>query len=284
MKSVENDMKIELMETYRKFLKSDLWEEWRKLETDQRKGVPSPPPQKPYPKDAKLIELVAPEDLTVGKMPLIEVIKRRRSHRKFTKEPLTLEELSFLLWATQGISKVTTRDISKDVRDALSMFTLRTVPSGGARHPFETYLLINRVSGLELGLYRYLPLEHKLYLLHTDTELTKKVHDACYKQYVKNSAITFIWTAIPYRTEWRYSILSPKIIAQDSGHLCQNLYLASEAIGAGTCAVGAYDQEKMDLVLGVDGKEEFAIYVAPVGKIKSGTSLGEAQNTRNANR
>lgn len=284
MKSVENDMKIELMETYRKFLKSDLWEEWRKLETDQRKGVPSPPPQKPYPKDAKLIELVAPEDLTVGKMPLIEVIKRRRSHRKFTKEPLTLEELSFLLWATQGISKVTTRDISKDVRDALSMFTLRTVPSGGARHPFETYLLINRVSGLELGLYRYLPLEHKLYFLHTDTELTEKVHDACYKQYVKNSAITFIWTAIPYRTEWRYSILSPKIIAQDSGHLCQNLYLASEAIGAGTCAVGAYDQEKMDLVLGVDGKEEFAIYVAPVGKIKSGTSLGEAQNTRNANR
>lgn len=284
MKSVENDMKIELMETYRKFLKSDLWEEWRKLETDQRKGVPSPPPQKPYPKDAKLIELVAPEDLTVGKMPLIEVIKRRRSHRKFTKEPLTLEELSFLLWATQGISKVTTRDISKDVRDALSMFTLRTVPSGGARHPFETYLLINRVSGLELGLYRYLPLEHKLYFLHTDTELTEKVHDACYKQYVKNSAITFIWTAIPYRTEWRYSILSPKIIAQDSGHLCQNLYLASEAIGAGTCAVGAYDQEKMDLVLGVDGKEEFAIYVAPVGKIKSGTSLGEAQNTRNVNR
>jgi len=284
MKSVENDMKIELMETYRKFLKSDLWEEWRKLETDQRKGVPSPPPQKPYPKDAKLIELVAPEDLTVGKMLLIEVIKRRRSHRKFTKEPLTLEELSFLLWATQGISKVTTRDISKDVRDALSMFTLRTVPSGGARHPFETYLLINRVSGLELGLYRYLPLEHKLYLLHTDTELTEKVHDACYKQYVKNSAITFIWTAIPYRTEWRYSILSPKIIAQDSGHLCQNLYLASEAIGAGTCAVGAYDQEKMDLVLGVNGKEEFAIYVAPVGKIKSGTSLGEAQNTRKANR
>ena len=284
MKSVENDMKIELMETYRKFLKSDLWEEWRKLETDQRKGVPSPPPQKPYPKDAKLIELVAPEDLTVGKMPLIEVIKRRRSHRKFTKEPLTLEELSFLLWATQGISKVTTRDISKDVRDALSMFTLRTVPSGGARHPFETYLLINRVSGLELGLYRYLPREHKLYFLHTDTELTEKIHDACYKQYVKNSAITFIWTAIPYRTEWRYSILSPKIIAQDSGHLCQNLYLASEAIGAGTCAVGAYDQEKMDLVLGVDGKEEFAIYVAPVGKIKSGTSLGEAQNTRKANR
>ena len=277
MKTTEEDRKIELMETYRKFLKSDLWEEWRKLETDQKKGVPAPSPQKPYPEDARLIDLVAPRDLTVGKMPLIEAIKRRRSRRKFTEEPLALEELSFLLWATQGISKITNRDVSEDVRDALarSRATLRTVPSGGARHPFETYLLVNRVNGLEPGLYRYLPLEHKLCVLSANTELTEKVHEACYEQYVKNSAITFIWTAIPYRTEWRYSMLSPKIIAQDSGHLCQNLYLACEAIGAGTCAIGAYDQEKMDRVLSVDGKEEFAIYVAPVGKIKSGTSLRE---------
>lgn len=275
MKSVEDDTKIELIETYRKFLKSDLWEEWRKLKTDQRKGAPAPSPQKPCPEDARLIDLVALKDLTVGKMPLIEVIKRRRSRRKFTEEALTLEELSFLLWATQGISKGTKRGLSKDERDTLEQAraTLRTVPSGGARHPFETYLLVNRVNGLEFGLYRYLPLEHKLCFLSADTELTEKVHKACYEQYVKNSAVTFIWTAIPYRTEWRYSMLSPKIIAQDSGHLCQNLYLASEAIGAGTCAIGAYDQDKMDLALGVDGKEEFAIYVAPVGKTKRSTSL-----------
>lgn len=257
------------MEANRQFLKSDRWDEWRKLETDQRKGVPAPSSQKPYPKDARLIDLVAPEDLAVGKTPLIEVIKRRRSRRKFTQEPLTLEELSFLLWATQGISRITKRDLSKDVQDALTRLktTLRTVPSGGARHPFETYLLVNRVNELRPGLYRYLPLEHRLCFLSADAELTEKIHEACYEQYVKKSAVTFIWTAIPYRTEWRYSILSAKIIAQDSGHLCQNLYLASEAIGAGTCAIGAYDQEKMDPILGVDGKEEFAVYVAPVGKI-----------------
>lgn len=290
----EDDRKIELMETYRNFLKSDLWEEWEKIETDQRRRVPAPPTQKPYPEDATLFDLVAPQDFTVGKMPLIEAIRHRRSHRKYTEEALTLEELSFLLWATQGISKVMTKKLrkklidtvgsSKEVVDTIDSSTLRTVPSGGARHPFETYLLVNRVIGLEHGLYRYLPLEHKLCFLYVNTELTEKVHDACYKQYVKNSAVTFIWAAIPYRTEWRYSIVSPKIIAQDSGHLCQNLYLASEAIGAGTCAVGAYDQGKMDLILGVDGKEEFAIYVAPVGKIKSGTSLRKSQSTRNANR
>jgi SagB-type dehydrogenase family enzyme len=261
MKPVKHRKKTELMENYRKFLKSDRWEEWQKIKTDQRKGVPAPLPQKPYPKGAKLIALVSPEDLTVGKMPLIEAIKRRRSHRKFTEEPLTLEELSFLLWATQGITTKETLSPS-----TLSRGTFRTVPSGGARHPFETYLLINRVNKLQPGLYRYLPLESKVCFLYADAKLTEKVHEACYEQYVKNSAVTFIWTVIPYRTEWRYDIISPKIIAQDSGHLCQNLYLACEAIGAGTCAIGAYDQEKMNLVLRVDGKEEFAIYVAPVGK------------------
>ncbi len=63
-------------------------------------------------------------------------------------------------------------------------------------------------------------------------------------------------------------MVEPKMIALDAGHLCQNLYLASEAIGAGTCAIGAYDQDKMDAILDVDGKEEFVIYAAPVGKIK----------------
>jgi SagB-type dehydrogenase family enzyme len=84
---------------------------------------------------------------------------------------------------------------------------------------------------------------------------------------LKRSAVVFLWTAIPYRTEWRYTIVAPKLIAQESGHICQNLYLACEAIGAGTCAVGAYDQKKMDELLGVDGEDEFTIYVAPVGKV-----------------
>jgi SagB-type dehydrogenase family enzyme len=281
LESAKNRQKTKPLENYRKFLKSDRWEEWRKSKTDQKKGVPAPPPQKPYPKRARLITLVSPEDFTVGKMPLIEAIRRRRSRRKFTEEPLTLEGLSFLLWATQGITtrearaarvgefrKVLRTDVSAVPRAAF-----RTVPSGGARHPFETYLLINRVDELQPGLYRYLPLENKLCFLYADAELIEKVHEACYDQYVKGSAVTFIWTVIPYRTEWRYDILSPKIIAQDSGHLCQNLYLACEAIGAGTCAIGAYDQEKMDRALRVDGKEEFAIYVAPVGKIISKTNL-----------
>ena len=254
---------MESMASWRKVLKADRWDEWEKLETDQRKGIPVPPPQKPCAADAVLIDLVSPEGLKLGQMPLVEAIRRRRSHRAFTPDPLTLEELSFLLWATQGVSRAIEGPGGKIVR------TLRSVPSGGGRHPFETYLLANRVDGLKPGLYRYLPLEHKLYLLRAGADLADEVCAACRGQrFVKESAVTFIWTAIPYRTEWRYAMLSSKIIAQDSGHLCQNLYLASEAIGAGTCAIGAYDQAKIDPILGVDGEEEFTVYVAPVGKVE----------------
>ena len=248
------------MDTHRAWLKSDRWDEWRESETDQRKGVTPLPPEKPYPEDAVLIDLVAGEDLALGEMPLVEAIRRRRSRRRFTGAPLTLDELSFLLWATQGVSKVF---------DGTGG-SLRTVPSGGARHPFETYLFVHHVEGLESGLYRYLPVEHKLILVDRRAGLVDEVNEATNGQYVYESAVVFIWTALPYRTEWRYSFLSPKLIAQDSGHLCQNLYLASEVIGAGTCAIGAYDQHKMDVVLGVDGEDEFTVYVAPVGKIEEG--------------
>lgn len=260
---------MEIAESYRQFLKSDRWPEWRALETDQRKGVPPPPPQKPYPEGATLVDLVAPGDLTIGQIPLIEAIKRRRSRREFTAQPLTLEELSFLLWATQGIDPDATQAFqdwfaTKEGTKAISI--LRTVPSAGARHPFETYILVQRVGRLESGLYRYLPVEHKLLFLRGGPGLAEEVATA-FARWVRASAVVFIWAVVPYRTEWRYSIVSHKMIAQESGHLCQNLYLACEAIGAGTCAIGAYDQARVDAILGVDGEDELAIYVAPVGKV-----------------
>jgi len=228
------------------------------VESDQQKKVPPPPLQQPYPEDAELIDLVPPEELSVGKRPLIDVIKSRMSRRQFSNEPLTMEELSFLLWATQGVRKVPENKVN----------TLRTVPSAGARHPFETYLVINRVKGLHSGLYRYLPLNHKIYrFLGVDSEFLQRLTEATLGQgFISRGAVVFVWTIVPYRAEWRYLIWAHKAIALDAGHVCQNLYLACEAIGVGTCAVAAYDQKKMDTLLGVDGREEFTIYIAPVGK------------------
>ena len=123
------------------------------------------------------------------------------------------------------------------------------------------------MDGLAPGLYRYLPLQHQLYLVKAEEGLAAAIDAACFEQYVLNSAVTFLWTALPGRTEWRYAILAHRVILMDAGHLCQNLYLACEAIGAGTCAIGAYDQERLDALLGVDGEDEFVIYLAPVGRI-----------------
>ena len=76
-----------------------------------------------------------------------------------------------------------------------------------------------------------------------------------------------ISTAVPRRMEWRYDLAAHKVIAIDASHVCQNLYLACEAIAAGTCATAAYDQTLMDRPLRTDAVEEFAVYLAPVGKV-----------------
>ncbi|MFN3692396.1 MAG: SagB/ThcOx family dehydrogenase, partial [Fervidobacterium sp.] len=163
----------------------------------------------------------------------------------------------YLLWCTQGIRFVTEKA------------TFRTVPSAGARHPFETYIYAINVVGLEEAIYRYLPIEHKLLLHKKERYLKEEIIRATFDQtFVGNSAAVFIWTAIPYRTEWRYGPTAHKAILLDAGHVCQNLYIAAESINAGTCAIAAYSQKLMDEFLGVDGENEFVIYLAPVGKIE----------------
>jgi SagB-type dehydrogenase family enzyme len=169
---------------------------------------------------------------------------------------VSLDELAFLLWATQG------------VREVLNPFTaFRTVPSAGARHPFETYLAVRSARGIKPGLYRYLPFDGQLAQLNRANNMVAKTAAACLGQdWISDASVVFFWTAIPGRTEWRYGAASHKVIALDAGHVCQNLYLACESIGCGTCGVGAYGQEAVDDLLGVDGCEEFTVYIAPVGK------------------
>ena len=245
----------------RDFLRSNRWRDRFGGLSDQMKGLKFPPIQKDCPEDTDLMDLVPPENFKVGKTPLLEVINKRRSRRRFTDEAFSLEELSYLLWTTQGVKQVLHSGYA----------TLRTVPSAGARHAFETYVAVKNTKNLEPGLYRYLGVEHKLLPLKLkEADLFNKTAAACCDQpFVAEAAVTFIWTTIPYRCEWRYRDLSHKVIAIDVGHICQNLYLAAEAIGAGVCAIAAYFQDEMDELIGVDGNDEFVVYVAPAGKIPS---------------
>jgi len=250
-------MNKELIKTYRLFLKDSIRKTINFSQVDQSRGIAPPPIEKPYSKDAKRIDLIQWNHLkNIGKIELKTAIENRESRRSYNNQPLLIEELSFLLWATQGI---------RQILDA--GHALRTVPSAGCRHALETYLCILNVQNVEQGIYRYLPLEHQLLFEFTENNLDKKITQAVFGQsYPGEAAVTFIWTAIPYRMEWRYSIAAHKVIAIDAGHVCQNLYLACEAIGVGTCAIAAYDQEAMDKLLRIDGEDEFTLYLASVGK------------------
>jgi SagB-type dehydrogenase family enzyme len=212
----------------------------------------------PVPEGAPVLKLPPADPAVLQRNELFACIKERRSRREYKGAALSPGELSFLLWATQGVQKVLGR----------GQASLRTVPSGGARHPFETYLVLNRVTGVESGLYRYLPLTHQLVRLRGPDGLKEgAVRAALGQGFVGESAVTFIWTCLPYRGEWRYQDAAHRVMLLDAGHLCQNLYLACEALGCGTCAIAAYDQEASDRLLGVDGQEEFVVYMAPVGKV-----------------
>jgi len=239
----------------------DFMKEWLTRDhpvSDQAMGMPCPPLQKPVAEGADIFDLPEPKPETLIHNDLFKAIKDRQSMRKFDQKNLTLDELSYLLWSTQGIKKVL----------ANGKVSIRTVPSGGARHPFETYIGINWVDGLKPGMYRYLPVDHKLEFLFEDKDMIKNLTEAGVGQrFVGECAACFIWSCIPYRGEWRYSIASHKVMLLDVGHVCQNLYLACEAIECGTCAIGAYSQEIIDKYLKLDGKDEFVVYLSPVGKV-----------------
>jgi SagB-type dehydrogenase family enzyme len=226
------------------------------LYNDKTLGKQIPIKQKDYDNNSIIVDLPEFSEDVVIKKNIFDCIKDRKSRRTYVDEPLFLEELSYLLWATQGLHNIEDNN------------SKRTVPSASREHTFETYLVANKIEGLKKGVYRYLPFEHKLLYLFTPDGLEEKVKEASLvNDFVKNCAVYFIWSTIPYRSEWYYTTDATKFIALDAGHLCQNLYLAAESINCGTVAIGAYNQNKMDELLNLDGLNEFVIYAAPVGKV-----------------
>ncbi|MBN1795250.1 MAG: SagB/ThcOx family dehydrogenase [Sedimentisphaerales bacterium] len=219
----------------------------------QQKGDPPPVLQADFTKDKDRIDLPKPENIG-GEIQT--VIEQRTSVRKYSEKKLTQQELVYLLWCTQGVKKI-----------EAGLHTFRNVPSAGARHAIETFVLANRIEGLEPLLYQYLALEHKLAIASHDNRMADKISMAAFGQdMLKTSAASFIWVADIKRMAWRYGERGYRYIFLDAGHVCQNLYLAAEAIGCGVCAVAAFDDDLLNETLGIDGKNHFVIYLAAIGK------------------
>ncbi len=256
---LDPEIQKKLIAEGRNFMKSDSLSPYNDFASDQDLKLPQPPLVKapitghatPLPRNFNELDL---------KNDFITLLTERRSSRVYTQQPISMLQLSFLLWATQGI---------KSIRGK-SYATLRTVPSGGARHPFETYLIVQHVDGLQPGAYHYLPMGHQLEFLHPVEDLPSAISLSLEGQsWAAKASVIFYWSFVAYRCEWRYGIWAHRPALTDAGHVGQNLYLACTALGIGTCAIAAYDQAVCDSLFGLDGEEEFTVYAAPVGTISA---------------
>lgn len=231
------------------------------FESDQDLKLPQPPLVK-APMTAEDNHIRLTKDFSQIPMlhNLYQLLETRRSARIYTEEELTLPQLSFLLWSCQGV---------KSIRGK-SYATLRTVPSGGARHPFETYLIIRKISGLKPGVYHYLPLEHSLEFIHEVEDMDEFITKSLKGQsWAAKANVVFYWSMVAYRAEWRYGIYAHRAALMDVGHMAENLYLACTGIGLGCCAIASFSDELCNQMFKLDGEEEFTVYAMPVGTVRN---------------
>jgi SagB-type dehydrogenase family enzyme len=206
-----------------------------------------------YDNPLKIIPL--PEPDRRGGKPLFQTISERRSYRDYSLTPMSLGEVSQLLWCTQGISA------------DLDGYHFRTAPSAGALYPVDTYLVINNVEGLERGVYHYNVLNHSLEMIK-EGDFRKKISEAALNQnFLGEAGAVFIWTAVVHRTKWKYGERGYRYIYKDSAHVCANLYLSATSLGLGCCAIGACYDDEVDELIGIDGEKEITVYLASVGKL-----------------
>ncbi len=186
-------------------------------------------------------------------LSLEETVEMRRSIRDYSATPLSSEELSRLLHAAQGITE--------------HRWGLRATPSAGALYPIELYAVVQDVVGLEPGIYHYAVQEHGLELLQPGDFRAEVVRAGIGQAFLGQAGVCFVLSAVFQRTRWKYRERAYRYVLLEAGHIGQNIYLAATSMGLGACAVGAFLDDDLNDLLGLDGKEEAALYIIPVGKV-----------------
>ncbi len=200
------------------------------------------------------VELKLPQPSLKGSVSLEEAISKRRSRREFLPSPLSLDDLSQLLWAAQGVTEP-------------SLWTgLRSAPSAGGLYPLEVYVVVKEggVSGLNAGAYHYAPHSHTLTLL-VEGELSRGLMAACVDQeWVGAAPVNLVYTAVVERTRAKYGERAWQYVLQESGHAAQNVYLQATARGLGGTVIGAFIETEIQSLLSLPSSET-PVYVMPVG-------------------
>jgi SagB-type dehydrogenase family enzyme len=210
-----------------------------------------------YPEAVKRIPLGEPE-FPQGPT-LWEALRARRSKRDYLPEPITLQELNLLLWATQGIT------------GELKDYQLRTAPSSGALYPIETYLFVQRVEGVEPGLYHLDVKGWALEALKLEEDVAETACAIALDQkHAGLAAVNFLWTAVMERCRAKYYERAYRYVWWDVGHVAENLHLAATSLGLGSVSMGAWYDEQAHDYLGIDGEQEFTALMASVGRVEGG--------------
>jgi SagB-type dehydrogenase family enzyme len=212
---------------------------------------PQPSPYKEYPGAA---DVPLPAVPPPGGPPFELVIARRRSVREYADRPLTPDELSRLLHAGTGIT---------DRRDPT--FAFRAVPSSGALFPIEVYPVVFKVQGVPPGAYHYDVQRHRLELVRAGDWRREVFQAALSQEMIQHCSLVLVLAGLFERVQWKYADRSYRYILLEAGHLGQNVYLAATALGLGPCGIGAFFDDDLNRLLGIDGRDEAAVYLLALG-------------------
>ena len=208
---------------------------------------------KSYP-SSKKVQL--PSQMQERTTSFTEVLQKRKSVRVFSNHSLSKIDLAFLLWASTGLQRVE------------KGYEFRTAPSAGALYPIETYVVVNNVEDLEKGIYHYDIRNHLLEEIKTGNFGHELANAALDQKMCATASVVFVWTAFFRRSKWKYAQRAYRYIYLDAGHIAQNFALAAASITCGSCQVGAFFDDEINSILGIDGVEESAICLSVAGHPK----------------
>ncbi len=189
------------------------------------------------------------------KVDLLSLALRRCSVRRFSRDtPLSLEELSTVVWFSLGS------------RGSGPGRPLRVFPSAGALYPTEAIVAVRLVDGLSQGVYRYVPEDHSLSLIGLGDVSRDLARASLSQMWVSDAQVIIVLTAVVSRMTAKYGDRGFRYIYMEAGHVGQGIYLAASAMGLGTCAIGAFFDDEVASVVGVDASSEIPLYLFPLGK------------------
>jgi len=177
-----------------------------------------------------------------------EALLSRRSVRDYGKDSLTLEEVSQLLWSAQGKT---------------AKWGGRTAPSAGALYPLEMYLLVGNVVGLPPGLYHYHPEDHAISLKKKKDLREELTRASLYQEQIACAPASLIIAAVYERTTGKYGKRGIQYVHMEVGSVTENIHLQAESLNLGTVIIGAFEDEKVKKVLGI---QEEPLAIMPVGR------------------